>query len=188
MAKSRVTVTPQQFNLVQFDARRIRAAAEQAAALVGFDEDFRVEVDETTPLGRSRVAAEDPVVLRFESGALEDARHPRTLSELAVVEGVGRHLLKLMDRRDPAFAAPDEDEELELAHKVAWEIYSAARLARVGIRDQRQRWLYHFRNRCGFTDASDAAFEVLWTSETLSWPEMVGLVDGALAQRDPAPA
>jgi hypothetical protein len=182
-----VTVTPQEFNLVTFDAERIRAAAAHAAGLVGFgDADLTIEVDETTPLGRSRITSEDPIVIQFESGAIEDARHPRQLSELAVVEGVGRHLLKLGDRRSDAFGAPAEDEDLDLPYKVAWEIYAAARLARAGVRDQRQRWLYHFRNRCGFTDAADAAFDVLWTSDELSWGEITGLVDGAQAAREPA--
>ena len=31
--------------------------------------------------------------------------------------------------------------------------------ARAGHQAQRQRWLYHFRNRHGFTDEADAAFD-----------------------------
>jgi hypothetical protein len=179
-----VTVTPEQFNLVEYDPERIRAVAERVAAAVGFgDEDLTVEVDETTPLGRSWVASEAPLVLHFESGLIEDPRHPRCLSEAGVAEAVGRHLFRVRDRRDPGFAAPDSAEELELPYKVAWEIYCVARLARMGQRDQRQRWLYHFRNRCGFTDAADAAFDVLWTSDSLTWPEISGLVDEALAAR-----
>lgn len=179
-----ITVTPDQFNLVEFEADRIRAVTEKVAAAVGFgDADITVEVDETTPLGRSWIESEDPIVLHFESGLIEDPRHPRCLSDAGVAEAVGRHLLRLRDRQDPAFGAPESTDDLELAYKVAWEIYAVARLARLGQRDQRQRWLYHFRNRCGFSDASDAAFDVLWSSESLTWPEIVGLVDGAIAAR-----
>jgi hypothetical protein len=179
-----ITVTPEKFSLVEYDPERIRAVSERMADLLGFDgEEITVEVDETTPLGRSWVASDDPLVLHFESGLIEDPRHPRCLSEAGVAEAVGRHLLRVRDRRDPAFQAPDESDEMELAYKVAWEIYSVARLARLGQRDQRQRWLYHFRNRCGFTDAADASFDVLWTSDSLTWPEIQGLVDDALAAR-----
>jgi hypothetical protein len=179
-----VTVTPDQFSLVDYDPDRIRAVAEKVAEAVGFaDETITVEVDETTPLGRSWVASDDPLVLHFESGLIEDPRRPRCLSEAGVAEAVGRHLLRVRDRRDPAFGAPESAEELELPYKVAWEIYSVARLARMGQRDQRQRWLYHFRNRCGFTDTADASFDVLWTSDSLTWPEICGLVDDSLAAR-----
>jgi len=179
-----VTVTPDHFNLVQYDAGTIRAVTERIAATVGFgDRDITVEVDETTPLGRSWVASDDPIVLHFESGLIEDPRRPRCLSEAGVAEAVGRHLLRLRDREDPGFAAPESADELELPYKVAWEIYAVARLCRLGQRDQRQRWLYHFRNRCGFSDASDAAFDVLWSSDSLTWPEIAGLVDGAIAAR-----
>lgn len=182
-----ITVTPEQFSLVQFDAARIAAVAGKVAADVGLgDATIELRVDETTPLARSRVDSVDPIVLAIEGGSLEDPRHPRQLSDLAVAETVGRHLLELRDRRDPEFAAPAADETLDLAHKVAWEIYAVARLARLGYRDQRQRWVYHFRNRCGFSDASDAAFDVLWTADRLTWPEIVGLVDGALAERESA--
>lgn len=182
-----VTVTPETFTLVQFDPSRLAAVASKVADDLGFGgSPIEVRVDETTPLGRSRIESQDPIVLAVESGSIEDPRHPRQLSDLAVAETVGRNLLKLRDRRDAVFAAPDADESLDLAHKVAWEIYAVARLARLGYRDQRQRWLYHFRNRCGFSDATDAAFDVLWSADHLTWPEIVGLVDGALAERRPA--
>lgn len=183
-----VTVTPASFSLVQFDAGRIQAIAERVLDQVGLDVDLEIQVDETTPLARSRVESRDPLVLRFESGALEDPRHPRVLSEGGAAAVLGRMLLKERDRRDPGFGAPAPDEELPLAQKVAWEIYAAARMARLGYAPQRQRWLYHFRNRVGFTDAADAAFASLWDDEPLSWGEIVGLVEGAAAAREPSPA
>jgi hypothetical protein len=176
-----VTVSPREFTLVGFDADRIEALASDVADHAGFGSaTIEIEVDETTPLTRSRIESEDPIRLRVESGAFEDPRQPRQMSEVAVTEVVGRHLLKLADVRDPAFAAPDES-DLDLAHGVAWEIYAVGRLARFGYRDQRQRWLYHFRNRCGFSDTTDAAFEAIWSGQGLTWPEISALVDDAVA-------
>ena len=43
------------------------------------------------------------------------------------------------------------------------------RLGRLGHPVQRQRRLYQFRNRHGFTDAADAAFEQLWEADDLTW-------------------
>ena len=54
-------------------------------------------------------------------------------------------------------------------------------LERFGYAAQRQRWLYHFRNRHGFTDVADAAFERLWNAPSLTWSEIVALSDGAIA-------
>ena len=55
------------------------------------------------------------------------------------------------------------------------------RIGRLGHRVQRQRRLYHFRNRHGFTDAADAAFDRLWSGEGLTWADIVALSDGARA-------
>lgn len=176
-----VTVTPQAFSLVDFDTARIQEVAADLAHRAGLgDVDVLIEVDETTPMSRSRVASIDPVHLQVESGAFEDPRRPRQMSETAVVEVVGSHLLKVADRRDPAFSAP-RPADLDLAHRVAWDVYARGRLARFGHRDQRQRWLYHFRNRCGFSDATDVAFAALWTGEGLAWPAISALVAGAVA-------
>lgn len=183
-----VTVSPASFNLVSFDADRIQAIAQRVLEQVGLDADLQIDVDETTPLGRSRVESHDPLVFRFESGALEDPRHPRMLSEGGTAAVLGRMLLKERDRRDPAFGAPEPDDDLVLAHKVAWEVYAAARMARLGYAPQRQRWLYHLRNRIGFSDAADAAFDALWSEEPLSWGEITGLIDGVLAEREAANA
>ena len=59
------------------------------------------------------------------------------------------------------------------------------RLARLGYPPQRQRRLYHFRNRHGFTDAADAAFDRLWAADGLTWAEIVAISDDAIA-RQPA--
>jgi hypothetical protein len=51
----------------------------------------------------------------------------------------------------------------------AWETYSVGRLERLGIPVNKQRWRYNFRNRHGFTDVVDTAFDRLWAGDGLTW-------------------
>ncbi len=178
-------VIPASFTLVEFDADEIRALVEGLARDVGLPEDLvvRVEVDETTPLGAAKLASIDPVVLTFESGALEDAKRPRQLDPRAAADVIGRLLFEVRDRRDPAFGAPPDGDALTLPLSSAWQAYCVGRLHRLGHRVQRQRRLYHFRNRHGFTDAADVAFARLWDGQDLTWAEIAKASDDALAAR-----
>jgi hypothetical protein len=179
-----VTVTPEAFTLVKFDRDELVGVAEKLLADLGLtDLDLRVEVDETTPLGRAVVIGEDPVTVAVESGALEDPRHPRELSASGSADLLGRLLLRVRDRRDPAFGDPPSDADLTQAEAVAWDVYSVGRLVRLGYKhhDNRQRRLYHFRNRHSFSDAADAAFERLWTADSLTWSEIKSLSESAAA-------
>src|SRR3546814_5211749 len=63
-------------------------------------------------------------------------------------------------------------DEITLPQSVAWQVHCVGRLGRLGHRVQRQRRLYQFRTRHGFTDVADAAFEQLWTADRLSWNEI----------------
>jgi hypothetical protein len=183
-----VTVTPEAFTMVEFDADEIRALAEQLAAEAGLPEGTAVQVDviEKTPLGRVRVESLDPVRITVEGGAFEDPQRIRHLSRDRVVDVLGVHLLQVADRLDPAFGGPELGEELSLAHRVAWDVYAVGRLARLGHPTQRQRRLYHFRNRHGFTDAADAAFEQLWGASGLTWVTLTAISDEAAAAAAPA--
>lgn len=183
-----VTVTPESFSFVEFDGNAIAALASTLIAQIGLDlDELVIEVDETNPLGRAEVTSTDPLTLRVESGAFEDAKRPRQMSEDSVTDLLGRVLFQYADRLDPDFGAPDEgDDDIDLPYLVAWQVYAVARLARLGYRAQRQRRLYHFRNRCGFTDASDTAFETIWTSDDLTWSDLTTLVDTASTARESA--
>ena len=66
-----------------------------------------------------------------------------------------------------------------MPQSVAWDVYCIGRLVRLGFKhyDNRQRRLYHFRNRHGFTDAADEAFERLWTADDLTWSDIAALSD-----------
>jgi hypothetical protein len=178
-----VEVRPDTFSMVSFDATEIRAIVEKLITEIGLPDDLPVtiDVDETTPMGRALVASIDPLVITAESGALEDVKAPRQLSVDGTVDVLGKLLFSVRDRLDPDFGDPPTEEDLTLQESVAWEVYCVARLGRVGHTVQRQRRLYQFRNRHGFTDAADAAFDRLWSVEDLTWDDITATSQGALA-------
>ncbi len=178
-----VEVRPETYSMVFFDAAEIRAIVEKLVAEVGLPDDLSVtvEVDETTPMGRARVASIDPLLITAESGALEDVKRPRQLSAEGTTDVLGKLLFSVRDRLDPAFGDPPLDDDLTLQESVAWEVYCVARLGRLGHTVQRQRRLYQFRNRHGFTDAADTAFDHLWTAEDLTWDGIKATSQDALA-------
>jgi hypothetical protein len=175
-----VTVTPQTFNFVAYDAELIQRVTEELLASLGLgDRDVQIEVDETTPLSRTRVDIGDTIAIRAESGAFEDTKRPRQQSEVATATALGRVLLRVRDRLDGGFGEAPPDDQLSLAQVAAWETYSVGRLARLGIDVNEQRWRYNFRNRHGFTDEADAAFNKLWSSDSLTWGELQAISGGS---------
>ena len=180
-----VVVRPEEFSLVLYESAEIRALVEQLATEVGLPADLEItiEIDETTPLGNARVASLEPTVLTLESGALEDPKAPRKMDPVGSADVLGRLLFEVRDRLDPAFADAPASAELTLPQSSAWQAYCVGRLGRLGHKVQRQRRLYHFRNRHGFTDAADAAFDKLWTSDGLTWADVESISEGALAAR-----
>jgi len=182
-----VTVTPDTFHFVSFDAGLIQRVAESLVAALGLgDRPVAIEVDETTPLARITVdlgtTPHDPITIRAESGAFEDTRKPRNQSETATATSLGRVLLRARDRLIGGFGEAPDDRDLSLAQTAAWETYSVGRLERLGIPVNQQRWRYNFRNRHGFHDGSDRAFDRLWSSEGLTWGELDQISrDGAAA-------
>jgi len=171
-----VTVDPEQFTLVLFEPERIISAAKELAAKIGIDSDIRIEVDEPSALGRSRVTSVDPVVLWAQGGAFEDPKAPRHLSDHNLNEVLGRLLFRVKDRLEPGFSGAPGEAELTLAQQTAWDAYCLGRLARLGYDVAKPRRLYHFRNRHGFTDVADAAFERLWSSQGLTWADIEKVV------------
>jgi hypothetical protein len=181
-----VTVTPETFTLVKFEAPAIQAVVEQLLERLSLpDIDVVVEVNEESPLGATAVAALDPITIQADSGALEDPKKPRELSEGGTADALGRLLIEAGDRLDPGFGAPALDEDLALPVLVAWQVHCVGRLCALGYRDQRPRRLYHFRNRHGFTDVADRAFERLWSPEPLTFAQIQQLSDDALAGTQP---
>ena len=174
-----VTVTPQEFHLVLFDAAAIERVAEDLIERLGVGPlSLAVEVDETTPIARIDLVDGDPVVVRAESGAFEDPKRPRHLSEASVATSLGRVLLRRHDRAHGYADAPADD-ALMLAEQAAWDVACLGRLERAGYPANRQRWLYNFRNRHGFTDATDAVFDRLWDSSPPTWAALAAASEQA---------
>jgi hypothetical protein len=182
-----VTVTPEQFSYVFFEAAMIRDTATELLERLGMaDRDLRVDVDEASPIARVRVTSVEPLAVLAESGGFEDTRRPRYASEQAVAGNLGRVLLRVRDREQGGFAEAPGDEELSLRQTAAWDTYCVGRLDRLGYPANHQRWLYNFRNRHGFTDLGDAAFETLWNADSLTWAELESISAEAEAAKLPA--
>lgn len=180
-----VTVSPEEWKFVRFDTERIVAVASTLADQVGITVPIRIEVDETTPLGRVSVTSYEPLVVNAESGAFEDPKSPRELSERSVADVLGRLFFRIRDRLDPAFGSPPPDSDLTLAQSTAWDAYAVGRSVRLGYPASRQRRLYHFRNRHGFSDTADAVFDRLWESDGLTWADLEAAVAETEATRTP---
>jgi hypothetical protein len=187
---ARVTVNPQKFDMVYFDADRIKAVAEETASAVGLpaDVDIRIEIDEVSPLGRAQVASLDPVTITVEGGAFENAKKPRHMSEVGIRDVLSRLLFRVKDRLSGSFDDAPSDGELSLQQSTAWDAYAVGRAERAGLTDQKPRRLYHFRNRHGFSDSADAVFERLWNGDGLTWADIQAACDETARAREAAPA
>lgn len=168
-----VTVVPDTFALVNFDAGVIAQLVATLADEVGLPADAAVtlEIDESVPLGSTQIRGVDPVHIWMEGGALENPKQPRHMSPEIAAGTLGRLLLRVVDRRG-GFANAPPDSDLTLEQHAAWDAYCMGRLDRLGHGAQRQRRLYAFRTRHTFTDTADSAFERLWNAEGLTWDEL----------------
>jgi hypothetical protein len=185
---AKVSVSPETFSMVDFDAADIRSIVERLADEIGFaaDQTIDVQVDETVPLGGVRIASTEPVVLEIQGGAFEDPKRLRQFLGDGASRVVGRLLFQTKDLLDPAFGTPPPRDELELPERVAWDTYAIGRVAGLGYDAQRQRWLYAFRTRHGFSDGVDRAFDELWTGDGLTWADVQRISADALASANPA--
>jgi hypothetical protein len=187
---ARIHVSPESFSMVEFDPDEIRAIAERLADTAGLPAELevRIEVDEAVPTGRVRVSSLEPVVIEIEGGAFEDSRRLRKFSADSASRVLGRVLLQVHDQRDPAFGTPPPRDALSFALRSAWDVYATGRLGGNGFDTQRQRWLYAFRTRHGFDEATDRAFEQLWDGGGLTWDDIAGLSAAAAGEITPSPA
>jgi len=182
-----VTVSPEEFHLVLYDAAEIASIVSALADTVGLgDRTIEIEVDEKTPLGSSAVVSLDPIRITVESGAFEDAKKLRHLNREGVEGVIGRHFMRTIDRLNPDFGDPPADDDLPIELYTAWDIYAVGRLERLGFPSQRERRRYHFRIRHGFTDVADRVFDRLWTADGLTWADIQAASAEATAAK-PAP-
>jgi hypothetical protein len=175
-----VTVTPQQFSFVDYDADEIARVVTDLASVLGITRDVVLEIDETSPLARVVVVDDgDAITLRADGGALEDTKRLRQLSKRSVRTSIGRVLLRTRDRASGRFDDAPPDGDLTLPQQAAWDAYCAGRLARSGVPVNEQRWRYNFRNRHGFNDDVDVAFDEIFRADGWSWAELSARSDDA---------
>ena len=180
-----VTVSPEVFEKVNFDAAVIAELARRLAAQAGVPDDaeIHIEVDESSPLGRTSSEIKGKsLTIQAMGGAFEDTRHLRKFSEPAATEVLGRLLYQAADRLSGRFDGAPSDADLTLPQRTVWDAYAMGRLARTGAEVNQQRRRYHFRTRHGFTDLADTVFERIWNAESLAWPD----VEAACAETEAA--
>ena len=178
-----MTVTPAEFTFVKYDAGEIAAIVAELAERLEIANPIHVVVDETTPLAKvyeeiDAASSDATITLHAESGALEDRKRPMSFSAEDAREALGRMLLRARDRMRTDFTDVPGDLELTLAENAAWDTYCAGRLARMGVETNQQRWRYNHRNRFGFDDGVDAAFDALWAADDLAWAAVVATARG----------
>ena len=173
----KVTVTPEEFHLIKYEASEIAAVVAGLAELLGVTNPIHVVVDETTPLAKMSAVVADrssdtTITIRAESGALEDTQRFTPFSAENARGSLGRMMLRARDRLRPDFADTPGDLDLSLTENAAWDTYCAGRLARLGLPVNQQRFRYNHRNRFGFSDEVDADFDQLWAADDLSWDDI----------------
>lgn len=189
----RITLQPETFTLVKFDAAEFLAIAEDVATSLGVPDivAIAIEVDEALPLpliGSVSAVADGALALWFTGGTFEDPRYQAQLEPIITRTELGAAMLRALDRRDGGFADAPPDEELSDRQRAIWDVYAEGRLARLGgftVREPRRR--YTFRLRGGFNDVADAEYERLWGLAAFSWADLLES-DARLAAADTRPA
>ncbi|MGZ4679263.1 MAG: hypothetical protein ACXVIH_04440 [Ilumatobacteraceae bacterium] len=167
-------VTPDPFHLVNYDTEQIRALVDDIAAQIDFPRDVAIEltVDEALPhpILATFADVDDGVARLWVAGGNFEARdHPRAFSELHARADITHMLLRARDRLVGGFETAPPEAEVALGERAAWDAYTWGRLARLGHPVHEQKRRYDFRMQHGFNDASDAAFERLWSAESMTW-------------------
>jgi hypothetical protein len=169
-----ISVTPDPFTLIAYDADEIRAIIEDLAALVGIPSsvDIHLEVDEElfAPLvGHLSDVVDGAIMIWISGGNFEDNRLPRHFAPVQARRDLTVALLRAHDRLTDDFANAPADKQLTRAERAAWDAYASGRAERLGAPARRQASLYEFRLQHGFTDIADAAFDRLWQAEHVTW-------------------
>ena len=66
-----VSVKPESFEMVFYDVAVIGEVVAEVAERLGVDEAITLDIDENSPLGRSKILSYDPIGLWVDGGALE---------------------------------------------------------------------------------------------------------------------
>jgi hypothetical protein len=173
-----ISVAPETFSFVTYDAKRIGEITRELAEQLGVSNPISIEVDETTPLSKMSATIEGPaspdstILLKLQSGALEDTKHLTNFSEKRARLSLGRVMLRAVDRLRADFADAPADLQLTNSQNAAWDVYCGGRLERMGLGPVEQQYRYDFRNRFGFHDDIDVMFDRLWSAEDLGWADL----------------
>jgi hypothetical protein len=169
-----VTVVPDPFHLVNFEAAVIRAIVEDVAAQLQWPTsvDIVLTVDEQLPhpiLGTFADVVDGTAQLWVSGGNFESRNESRAFAELHARAEITHMLLRARDRMSDDFASAPPEAELSLGERAAWDLYAWGRCQRLGFPVHEQKRRYDFRMQHGFSDASDAAFDRLYAAETMTW-------------------
>jgi hypothetical protein len=171
---SRVTITPEQFTLVPYDAAEIVAIVEDIAALIGFPPGtpIDVEVDEVlfAPLtGHMSEKADGRARIWISGANFEDKKKPRHFSASQARDDLTVAMLRAKDRLSDDFAGAPDEAKVTRGERAAWDVWAHGRASRLGVPVRRQALLYEYRLQHGFTDVADAAFDRLFAADTMTW-------------------
>src|SRR5256714_5775743 len=170
----RITVTPDPFTLIAYDAKEIASVIDDVVALIGLPSNVEidVEVDEELPsplTGHTTDVVDGRIKLWISGGNLEDNKRPRSFSSDQARRDFTYMLLRAKDRLSDDFAGAASDGKMTRGERSAWDVYSVGRASRLGFPGRRQAQLYEYRLQHGFTDVADEAFERLWKSDHMTW-------------------
>jgi hypothetical protein len=172
---SKISVSPDPFTLIAYDAKEIAAIIEDVAAVTEFptNADIHLDVDEElfAPLvGHLSDVADGAAKLWISGANFEDNKRPRTFSADQARRDLTYMVLRAKDRLSDDFKDAPPDNQLSRGERGAWDAYAVGRAARLGTPQVRhQAQLYDFRLQHGFTDVADAAFERLWNAESMTF-------------------
>ena len=172
-----VTVRPDPFTLIAYDAAEIAAIVAATAERVGLpaDQAIEVEVDEElfAPIvGHLTDVVDGVVKIWISGGNLEDSRRPRNLAPEQARRDFTLALLRAKDRLSAGFADAPEDAGLTRGERAAWDVSANGRAERLGVAVRRPAQRYDYRLQLGFTDVADAAFERLWAADEITWADI----------------
>jgi hypothetical protein len=187
-----ISLTPETFTLVKYDAAEVLALAQDAADAVGVPDDvsIAIEVDEALPgpLAASAVeAADSSMTIWFSGGSFEDPKVQAVLDPEMTRAALAAAFLRGRDRVSGGFTDAPNDSEISERQRAIWDTYAEGRLVQMGgftIREARR--LYTFRLQCGFNDVADAEYDRIWKSDSLSWTELEA-IDAKLIEADGRP-
>jgi hypothetical protein len=155
---AKVSVSPETFELINFDHDTIEAVASDVADRVGLGADVpvKIDIDEAAMQARAAARVEDGgVVIDAAGGAFESLRKAREFDEERAHLILGSALLRARDRLGIITARP-------------------------------QRRIYHFRVRHGFNDTVDRVFQRLWDADGLTWADLVAASAEAAGEAVPS--